>query len=117
MCSDPAPLPHERCDPNPAGISTGRNSYLLYIRSGSGARPDLHPGPQRSDSRVRDGAGTETSNVDERRARTVRVGCGGLRHVGHVSATDLPVAELAGCSLGVLVRLCAPRPISASRRG
>ena len=47
----------------------GRNSYLLYIRSGNGARPDLHPGPQRRDSRVPGGAGTETSNVDERRAR------------------------------------------------
>ena len=40
MCSDPAP--HERCDPNPAVSSIDKNSYLLYIRSGSGARPNLH---------------------------------------------------------------------------
>ena len=39
LCNDPALLPHERCDPNPAVSSTDRNSYLLYIRSGSGARP------------------------------------------------------------------------------
>ena len=38
MFREPAPLPHERCDPNPPARTAG-NTYLLYIRSGSGTAP------------------------------------------------------------------------------
>ena len=70
--------------------STGGNSYLLYIRSGSGARPDPHPGPQRRDSRVRDVSYTETNRGDERPGRTVRVGGSGLSHTRRRIAEQLP---------------------------